>query len=319
MNRFLPSQIAVMLTTSALILALGVSAAGLLKMMEGQRPPVHRATELEYLPKGEYLKVAVLGYRQVTADLIWLKAVQHLGERKQTRAGYRWAYHAVDVLTDLDPNFISAYHAAGTILGVWSGQVQESIAILSKGIRHNPDVWQLPYIMGYDYFYELCDPLHAAEYFRQASLLPGAPAYLPKLAARMTVEGGDPNAALEFLTRFAQQTQDERLREALSHRFKEVMSERDIRFLEEGVQRFSTTHHKLPMTLDDLVKAGIIDRIPHSPFGGKYVLSPMDGRISDPGLRERLHVYRNVDCQTVKNSPPTQGPALIPRSLSQTR
>jgi len=173
--------------------------------------------------------------------------------------------------------------------------------------------------MGYDYFYELCDPLHAAEQFRQASLLPGAPAYLPKLAARMTVEGGDPNAALEFLTRFAQQTQDERLREALRHRFKEVMSERDIKFLEEGVQRFSTTHHKFPVTLDDLVKVGIIDRVPHSPFGGSYVLNPMDGRVSDPGLRERLHVHRHVDCQTMKNSPVPQGPALLPRSLPQTR
>jgi len=118
-NHFLSSQILVTLTTSALILALGISA-GLLNMMEQQRPPAHRATELEYLPKGEYLRVAVLGYRQITADLIWLKAVQHLGERTQTQAGYRWAYHAVDVLTDLDRNFISAYQATGTILGVWS-------------------------------------------------------------------------------------------------------------------------------------------------------------------------------------------------------
>ena len=126
--------------TLILLLTLGTLVPIALSLVERERPAAHRALELEYLPKGEYLRVAVLGYRQIAADLIWLKAVYQFGERKQTRAGYRWAYHAVDVLTDLDPKFSMAYYAAGTILGVWSGQVKESIAILEKGMRHNPDM-----------------------------------------------------------------------------------------------------------------------------------------------------------------------------------
>lgn len=294
------------------ILLLATIAAVLLEAMERQRPASHRAAELEYLPKGAYLKVAVLGYREIAADLIWLKAVQHFGERKQTRAGYRWAYHTVDVVTDLAPKFVMAYQAAGTILGVWAGQVEYSIAILTKGMRHNPEVWQLPFVVGYDYYYERCDPVRAAQYFRQASLLPGAPDYLPKLAARMTVEGGDPDAALEFLARFSAQTQDERLREALEHRFKEVVAERDIRLLEEGVERFKEKHHRAPLALGDLVRAGILKLIPQSPFGGTYTYNSANGHIADPSLPERMKVYRKVDCETVRNSPPAQGPGLIP-------
>lgn len=301
--------------TLSLMLLLGVLAPAVLSLVERERPAAHRALELEYLPKGEYLRVAVLGYRQIAADLIWLKAVYQFGERKQTRAGYRWAYHAVDVLTDLDPKFAMAYYAAGTILGVWSGQVQESIAILEKGMRHHPEMWQLPFVIGYDYYYELCDPIRAAQYFRQASLLPGAPDYLPKLAARMTVEGGDPDAAMEFLARMTEQTKDERMQEALVQRLKEVVSERDIRFLEEGVRRFTVRYGRKPESLGDLVKGDIITEIPRSPFSESYVLDPSSGRVSDPGLRERLQVHRHVDCRTVRQSPPAQGPAPIPPSV----
>ena len=187
--------------TWSVLLALGGTAVGVLTMVHRQRPSLVRAEELSYLPKGEYLKLAVLGYRQLAADLIWLKAVQHLGEKHQTRAGYLSAYHAVDVLTDVDPTFVFAYQAAGTVLGVWAGLPRESIALLTKGMRHHPEAWQLPFYVGYDYFYELHDPVMAARYFRMASVLPGAPDYLPRLAARMTVEVGDPQAALEFLQR----------------------------------------------------------------------------------------------------------------------
>jgi tetratricopeptide (TPR) repeat protein len=266
---------------------------GLLAVAERERPAIARAAELSYLPKGEYLKVAVLGYRQLAADLIWLKAVQHFGARKQTTEGYLWAYHAVDVLTDLDPTFAYAYQVAGAILGVWANRVQESVAILSKGMQHNPEVWQLPFYIGYDYFYELHDPGKAAPYLRIASTLPGSPEYLAKLAASMTVEAGDPEAALEFLQRLYQSVQDQRLREGLERRIKEVVVERDIRFLEEGVRRYRARYGRLPVALRELVTGGIIAGVPDDPLGGRYQLNSSDGSVTSTGLRERLKVYRH--------------------------
>jgi len=261
-------------------------------MVERQRPSLARAEELSYLPKGEYLKLVVLGYQQMAADLIWLKAVQHLGEKHQTRAGYLSAYHAVDVLTDVDPTFVFAYQAAGTVLGVWAGLPRESIALLTKGMRNHPEVWQLPFYVGYDYFYELHDPVMGARYFRIASVLPGAPDYLPRLAARMTVEVGDPQAALEFLQRLYQQTEDEQVRQGLARRMKEVIVERDIRFLEEGVRRYKARYGKLPVKLEDLVTREMIPKIPEEPFGGIYKLQASEGTVASTGLSERLRVHR---------------------------
>lgn len=290
-TRMLPAPATWLPVCLMLLLCGGV--IGLLTLLERQRPPAARAAELFYLPKGEYLKVAVLGYRQIAADLIWLKAVQHFGERHQTSEGYRWAYRAVDVLTDLDPKFVLAYQVAGTILGVWANLPQESIAILSKGMANNPEVWQFPFYLGYDYFYELHDPFNAAKYFRIASTLPGVPEYLPKLAARMTVEAGDPDAALEFLEKlYAKVKDDPKLREGLALRIREVTAERDIRVLEQAVQRYKGLQGRLPATLDDLVARRILPRLPVEPLGGTYTLSS-DGTVVSTGLRERVRVHRH--------------------------
>ena len=285
-------------TLSGTVLILGLFLLGVntVLSLEQERPAHVRAEELAYLPKGQYLKLASLGYRQILADIIWLQAVQHLGARTDTNQGYRWTYHAVDVLTDLDPTFVPAYQAAGTILGVWAGRTQESIAILKKGMQHNPEVWQLPFLIGYDYFYELCDPSNAAHYLQIAAMLPGAPDYLPRLAARMAVEAGDPQAALEFLERFVRQTNDARLREMLSERMKHVMQERNLRFLEAAVRRYSASYHKMPDKLEDMIAKRIIDVIPADPFGGHYFLNT-NGVVQSTGQRDRLHLHQHVSCQ----------------------
>ena len=274
--------------------ALGLSADGVLMALERQRSAAVRAEELSYLPKGEYLKIAVLGYDQFAADLIWLKAVQHLGATRQSKGGYYWAYHVVNVVTDLDPKFLPAYLASGAILGVWAGLQYESIEILRKGMRENPDVWQLPFYIGYDYFYELCDPAKAAPYFQAAAKLPGAPSYLPSLAARMTVAGGDPAAALEFLQHLYEQVRDPRLREALELKIKEVLVERDIRALQDGAQRYRARYGKAPRTLKELVARGIVASLPEEPFGGRYVLDPSSGSVKPVGRSKRLDIYRTA-------------------------
>jgi hypothetical protein len=119
---------------------------------------------------------------------------------------------------------------------------------------------------------------------------------------------------MEFLLRMIEQAQDAHMRDALQQRLREVVSERDIRFLEEGVSRYQARHGRSPETLADLVKGDIIAEIPPSPFSEPYVLDRSNGRVSNPRLRERLQVHRHVDCQTVKRSAPAQGPGLISQS-----
>lgn len=276
-----------------LVVLLGMLMVGLLALVEAQRPAHRRAAELAYLPKGEYLKVAVLGYRQAVADLIWIKAVQHLGERKPSIQSYLWAYHAADVLTDLDPKFAIVYQSVGTILGVWAERPKESIAILTKGMAHNPTVWELPFFVGYDYYYVLNQPREAARYFQIAAELPGSPDYLPRLAARMSVEAGDHAAALEFLQRLYAQTRDERVREGLQRRMVEVQADQGIRRLEAAVQQFKARYGTWPKSLNELVTRGVLADLPVDPTGGTYELNTETGMVSSTGMKERMRVHRH--------------------------
>ena len=277
---------------AAFIGALVLATVSTLYAVDRQRLSLSRTAELSYLPEGKYLKVAVLGYRELAADVLWLKAVQGLAGKQQTRQGYLGAYHAVDVLTELDPKFVHAYQYTGTVLGVVAGMVKESVALLTKGVKHNPTTWQLSFFLGYDYYYELRDPASAAKHFQTASLQSGAPSWVAGLAARMAVEANDPAAALEFLQRLYVQTHDEQLREGLARRIREVTAERDIRVLEQGVRTYRDRTQKVPKTLDDLVTSNIVSVIPADPFGGRYELSAPDGAVKSSGLRERIRVYQ---------------------------
>ena len=278
-------------------LILLASSSVLLYFLDGHRTAVARAEQLAYLPKGEYLKLAVLGYRQVIADLIWLQAVQHIGAKRDSQRGYAWTYHAVDVLTDLDPTFIPPYQATGLFLGVLVGRHEEGLAILTKGIRHNPSSWQLPFLAGYVSYYELCNPVASGEYFRIAASIPGAPAYLPKLAARMTVESGDPTAALEFLDRFSRSVTDERVREALLERMKEIVQEEDLRSLDESVGRYRTKYGRPPAKLEDLMLHGITQQLPADPLGGEYQVDAFSGVVRATSKHDRLRIHEKVACQ----------------------
>jgi len=295
--------------------ALLAGASGLLHTLDRDRNAVARAEQLAYLPKGEYLKLAVLGYRQVVADLIWLQAVQHIGAKRDTQLGYTWTYHAVDVLTDLDPTFVPPYQATGLFLGVLVGRHEEGVAILNKGIQRNPAGWQLPFLAGYISYYERCDPAAGGEFFRMAARVPGAPAYLPQLAARMTVESGDSSAALEFLQRFSRSVSDERVREALFRRMKEIVQEQDLGLLEESIGRYRTRYGQAPAKLEDLLLHGIITRLPVDPLGGQYELNSLTGAVTASSTRERLRIHEKVACRLGGATQARNGTSLMETPL----
>ena len=243
------------------------------------------------LPKGEYLKPVVLGYEQLAADIIWLQAIQVIGEDTVTPNGYDWIYHALDVVTTLDPEFSYAYQLGGVTLSVLGNAPEKSNALLLKGMRVNPDIWQIPFYIGFNNFFYLNDYGGAAEFMAKASELPGHPAYLPKLAARLYVQAGDPDVALEFLSRFYKETEDENVRDALEQRIKEVVVERDARLLEDAIKRYKDVYEAYPERLIQLVERGIITKLPNEPFGGYYYFKPEDGRVHSSVVKERMKVY----------------------------
>lgn len=246
---------------------------------------------LAQLPKGEYLKPALLGYHHLGADMLWLRLIQIIGKKRNTVDEYEWMYHALDVITTLDPQYAYAYYAGGVILGDLANRPDLSNRLLEKGVNANPEVWNIPFLLGYNYYFLLGDPAKGAEYIMEAARRPDGPSYLPGLATRMAAEAGSPDTALAFLEARLGETQDPEMREILADRMKEVIIERDVHMLERTVETYRMQRGTLPVRLTDLVAAGTLTMLPQEPFGGDYRLDTKTGSVSSSTHPERLRTF----------------------------
>jgi len=225
------------------------------------------------------------------ADLLWIQAIQAMGERKVTEEAGRWIYRALDVITTLDPKFVRVYEAGGIALVTLVVLPEESNRILEKGVQNNPDVWTLPYLLGFNYYFELHDDARAADYIARASRLPGAPEYLAGFASRLYVSAREPQVAIDFLARMYEQTSDHNVKQILERRLKEVVVERDLQTLEEAIARYRQRYKHAPATLQDLVGPGFLRELPREPFGGRYLYDPATQTVRSSEVKERLKIY----------------------------
>jgi hypothetical protein len=251
-----------------------------------------RIEELAQLPRGEYLKPALLGYHHLGADLLWLRLLQVWGKKKNTDNEYEWMYHSLDVITTLDPRYAYAYYVGGVALTSYANRSDLSNRLLEKGHHENPGEWNLPFLLGYNHYFALGDATKGAEYIGRAASTPGAPDFLPGLATRMHAEAGNPEVALQFLEALWKENPDLVVREKLEVRAKEVMIERDLRMLERAIAHYHNDHHAFPVNLLDLVYKKYLERLPEEPFGGTYLFDANTGRVTSSTHPSRLKVFR---------------------------
>jgi hypothetical protein len=251
--------------------------------------------QLRLLPKGEFVKPLVLGYHHVAADVIWLTVVQVLGEREVKQADYAWLFHALDVMTTLDPQYVYAYDVGGVVLSEWARRTDWSNALLLKGMAANPDAWRLPFQLGFNAFFHQHEYVRAAQYMARAAALPGRPAYLPELAARLYVEGRQPALALDFLEAMIQQTDDAQLLARLERRKAEVIVERDVALLTQAVLRYRARVGQVPAQLSELVRSGDLAAVPTEPFGGIYQWDAERESVVSTTIPSGLRLYQAPD------------------------
>lgn len=292
----LPSRMTVPLKFGATVGAVVVLLAAVVYVQSILDERVDRQAlkieELAQLPRGEYLKPALLGYHHLGADILWLRMLQVLGKKRNTADDYEWIYHAIDVITTLDPPYAYPYYVGGVVLTNLANRVDLSNRILEKGYRENPNEWNLPFLLGYNHYFVLGDAAKGADYIGHAARTAGAPGFLPGLATRMYAEAGNPDVALEFLEALWRENPDVAIREKLATRAKEVIIERDVRRLERAVRQYHDKHGRYPTRLIDLLPSGDLATIPEEPFGGAYLLDPKTGRVTSSTHPDRLKVFR---------------------------
>ena len=210
-----------------------------------------------------------------------------------TRGDYDRLSDMLDTVTRFDDRFLVPYLLGGIVLAESRDHATRALDLLGEGEKCFPLEWRLPFYSSYIWYFILEDPVKGGTALVRASRIPGSPAYFPLLASRMLSEGYEPGSALAFLVEMARQETDSRRKVLLEERIKLVMVERDLQLLEKAVSDYVSRFGILPEGLQDLVRAGVIGRIPEEPYGGRYLLTA-DGRVrSSRAPAERLKVHRS--------------------------
>ena len=258
--------------------------------LDEARAGIPKLQQLSYLPNGSVLKIASLGYREVVADFLWLQVIQAMGDKQVPEEVGQWIYHALDVVTTLDPKFVLAYEAGGHALCTIVVMPEESNRLLEKGIRHNPQEWRLPFLLGINYFFEFGDNQKAADAMALAARVPGSPDIVARFAARMLVSAKSPQQAVDLLAKVYEETSDENVRRLLEQRLREAIVERDLYLLEEAIERFHVQHAQRPARLEQLVQEGLLEALPQEPFGGRYLYDAGTGAVRSSEVMERMRL-----------------------------
>jgi len=239
-----------------------------------QRAEARRSAEAGYVIPSKFSRILALDHKGVLSDFLLLRTITFFGERVMadqplSDKDWRFIIGSLDAVTDLDPYFLDPYILGEGLLTWESGKVEEANRLLEKGRKYRTWDWQMPFYLGFNYFYFLGDNNKGAEYLLEAGRLPDSLSFLPELASRIGYYGGKSKEATVFLKGILAQTHDRQLKARLEKR---LLALERAASLEELVARFKKEHGRLPENVEELVAKGYLQKLPEDPYGGEWVL-----------------------------------------------
>jgi hypothetical protein len=245
----------------------------------------YRATEeVLLIEDGKFLRKATVGFESLAADLYWLRTVQYFGGKRQDvhNKNFDLLEPLLNVTTDLDPNLKIVYDYGATFLSEpfprGASQPYKGIELLDRGIRNHPKDWRLYLSKGFLYFWYLEDYKKAAEIFLEGSKIEGAPSWLISTAGRTLARGGDRATARELWHILYQTSETQQQRDNATIHLKQLDALDEMDSLKAVLVRYQETTGRPPESWADVVRAGLLPRIPADPAGHAYLLDPKNLR-----------------------------------------
>lgn len=239
---------------------------------------------LLFLPSGQYLDAASLGFQTALADALYLWSIQYYGHNR-SQEGRRHLWRIFDVITDLDPRYQDAYLTGALIMAIDMGDAELAIRLLDKGAEANPADWIYLMEAGHYAWIALDDYRRAADYFDRALELPGTPRLLSRVRAGMAELSGDRQAALALWVDVHGQAVangDEEIEAVSWQHVYDLKIELDLEHLHAAIERFRRDRGRPPRVLDALRSQGYMVSLPSSPTGEPYTYDQVTGTVRDP-------------------------------------
>ena len=239
------------------------------------RPPQAR---LGFYPPAPVIKALTADHYQFMSQIISLQCLFYFGTLVELRsqAPDWWRiYRAVYTSTRLDPYNMDAYYFAQAVLTWETGMTQQALELLEYGFAHRTWDWYLPFYISFDYAFFLKDYEKAGFYLAKAAELKPEVEWYATLAARYFYEGGSTALALAYLQEMIPAARNEVIKKRLVTRAKAFEA---VLQIEQAIAAYKQRFQTDPEDLRRLVSAGLLERIPDDPYGGKFYLDEQ-GRV----------------------------------------
>lgn len=162
------------------------------------RPEKGDSSPRVFVPSAQFFVDFSPSFRTTIADAYWLRTVQYYGEHVTGDQRFDSLWPMLDLVTRLSPHFGRAY-PFGAFALLDAGRPDLSYELLKRGHAANPDDYRLLTHLGFFLYMYGSGPekdAEAAEWYRKASELPGAPDWVARTAARLLVKGGEREKAI---------------------------------------------------------------------------------------------------------------------------
>ena len=242
-----------------------------------------------WLQSGKVADKVFLGYKNLVADVYWMRAVVYYGGKRghyedlkeqgiESTVNYDLLYPLLDLVTTLDPHFMVAYRMGAIFLSeaypAGPGRPDLAVALLQRGIDKDNGRWEYMEDIGFVYYWWAKDYHKASEWFGRAAEAPGAASWLAPLAATTLAEGGDRHSSRLLWTQLAN-SDLEWIRRDARWRIQQLDAMDQIDDLNRRIEQFTKREGKRPT---DWRQLGI-PAAPVDPTGTPYRVNTQTGLI----------------------------------------
>jgi len=246
-----------------------------------------------FVPRPEVARLASLGFRTLMADAYWLQAVQIVGQAAVPAAYGEVLGRYIDVVTTVDPWVDHPYRFAAVWLTGNETDVRQADRLLRRSFQYHPDDWRNHFYLGFNLFHYLGEDQPAADQLAVAARLPGSPAYLMGLAARLRAGHAGLEVSERMILEMRHATQDEKRRAGYDEMLREIETERRARFLDRARAEYQKRSGHDIGRVEDLVRGPepVLRRLPPEPNHAGWVLDAETGKIVSGHYHHRYRVY----------------------------
>jgi tetratricopeptide (TPR) repeat protein len=289
----------------AIIAALMTASIAIQVVRDRGWQPYQPPSGVMWVRSGEFAKRLALGFDNVAADVYWMRAVVYFGGHRlaEQARSFDQLFPLLDLVTSLDPYFTVAYRFGAIFLAEplpgGAGRPDLAIQLLEKGVAADPRRWEYLEDIGFVHYFSTGNYALAAEAFKRAAAVPGAPEWLGPLAATTLAEGGNRESSRLLWTQLRDTTDIEWIRTSAAHRLQQLDAMDTLDALNAASRRFIEKHRRPPQDLRELAVDQRWRGIPVDPTGAEFMLDFQSGEV------------RLGDMSTLYPLP--VGPSTVPR------